>query len=103
MKPKSVSLCVLCIYFMQLTVFYVVWFFSAFEDCHCSHIHIFYELGRLDFSGDIQIVNRVSVSFRIEGMSLVVFAIFRLLRSSSFSVRYQGRNCEHSQIALNSG
>ena len=102
MKPKSVSLCVLCIYFMQLTVFYVVWFFSAFEDCHCSHIHIFYELGRLDFSGDIQIVNRVSVSFRIEGMSLVVFAIFHLLQSFELSDRFRGRDCECSHIALNS-
>ena len=51
---------------------------------------------------DIHIANRISVSFRIEGMSLVVFAISHLLQSIELYDRFRGRDCECSHIALNS-
>ena len=51
---------------------------------------------------DIHVANRISVSFRIEGMSLVVFAISHLLQSLELSDRFRGRDCECSHIALNS-
>ena len=56
---------------------------------HCAHIHVFYELDK-QFALDIgiHVANRISVSLRIEGMSLVVFAIFRLLQSTKFSARF---------------
>ena len=49
------------------------------------------------------IVNRFSVSFRIDGISVDVFAIFRLLKNPKFFVGFRGRDCERSHIALNLG
>ena len=76
-----------------VTVYYLVVNYTEFclfhdrrKDCHCAHIHVFYEVDKPVRSRYIHIANSISVSFRIEGM--VVFAIFRLLQRSKFFARF---------------